>query len=120
MPQQQIAVLVVEDEFLVRFDIVEALEEAGFIVFEAGSSFAAIEVLAGNGQIDVMFTDIDIPGGMDGLDLAALVGDRWPGVEIIVTSGHRRIHEDRLAPGGRFLDKPYSPALVVSTIRTLF
>jgi len=66
-----------------------------------------------------MFTDIDMPGSMDGLKLAAAVRDRWPPVQIIVTSGHRKLSDDLLSVQGRFFSKPYDHSRVISAIREM-
>jgi CheY-like chemotaxis protein len=86
----RIAVLVVEDEAFIRMAIVDELENAGFDVFEAAHADAAIASLVANLNIRLMFTDIDMPGGMDGLKLAAAVRDRWPPIKIIVTPATRQ------------------------------
>jgi len=119
MDIDRIAVLVVEDEFLLRMDIVQQLEEAGFKVFEAADATQAIELLVANKSISVVFTDIDMPGGIDGLKLAAAVRDRWPPIKIIVTSGLHTIDIGTLPVEGRFMPKPYNPATVISTIREM-
>lgn len=80
----RIAVLVVEDELLVRMDIADYLIGDGFEVFEAGNAVDAIALLEANPHIQVLFTDIDMPGGMDGLMLAVAVRHRWPPIEIVV------------------------------------
>ncbi|WFR97499.1 response regulator [Rhizobium tumorigenes] len=119
MIAQRTAVLVVEDEALVRMGIVDELEDAGFEVFEAENSVVAIELLIANPRIEVMFTDIDMPGGVDGLKLAASVRDRWPPVTIIVTSGHRAVGVDSLPARARFMSKPYNPDVVVRSIKEM-
>lgn len=116
---RRIAVLVVEDEALIRMEIVSELEDAGFKVFEAAHADAAIEILIGNVNIRVMFTDIDMPGGMDGLKLAAAVRDRWPPIKIIVTSGHQTINTKNLGVEGRFVQKPYNTRQVVQSINEM-
>ncbi|MEP7457703.1 response regulator, partial [Phyllobacterium sp. SB3] len=103
MTNQRIAVLVVEDEALIRMGIVDELELAGFEVMEAANAAEAIDQLAANPLISVMFTDVDMPGGVDGLKLAAAVRDRWPPIKIIVTSGHRTVNVDALPTETRFL-----------------
>jgi DNA-binding NtrC family response regulator len=115
----RIAVLVVEDEALIRMEIVSELEDAGFQVFEAAHADAAIEILIANLNIRVMFTDVDMPGGMDGLKLAAAVRDRWPPIKIIVTSGHRTINTKNLGVEGRFVQKPYTARQVVQSINEM-
>lgn len=102
----QMTVLVVEDESLIRMDIVDRLEEGGFAVFEAASADAAIAILEARSDIHLVFTDVDMPGSMDGLKLAAYVRDRWPPIKLIVTSGHVAVREDLLPAGGRFFSKP--------------
>jgi CheY-like chemotaxis protein len=102
MFEQRIAVLVVEDELLIRMDIAASLEDAGFDVFEAENAAGAIKILIANPHIHALFTDVDMPGNMDGLKLAAHVRDRWPPIKIIVTSGHRMVADEMLPDPGRF------------------
>lgn len=119
MANNGIAVLVVEDEILIRLDIVTFLEDEGFTVHEAADADEAIAILHAHSDIRVMFTDIDMPGTMDGLKLAAAVRDRWPPVQIIVTSGHRQLSDNLLPVQGRFLSKPYDPSRVITAIREM-
>ncbi len=87
-----ITVLIVEDEALVRMDIALLLEDDGFHVLEASNADDAISLLDAHPEVRLMFTDIDMPGSMDGLKLAAAVRDRWPPVKIrdIGSSPHER------------------------------
>jgi two-component system, response regulator PdtaR len=110
------SVLVVEDEPLILLALVDELTDLGFEVFEAANARAAIRQLTLNPSIEVMFTDIDMPGDMDGLQLAALVRSRWPPIKIIVTSGKHLLNHDELPVIGRFMAKPYDPAIVAATI----
>ncbi len=119
MSSKPISVLVVEDEALLRMDVVDSLEEAGFLVFEAENAHEAIKVLSVNPQIQALFTDIDMPGSIDGLKLAAFVKDRWPPIKIIVTSGLWKVTHDMLPPEGVFVPKPYRPDQVIKFIREL-
>jgi len=119
MFEQRIAVLIVEDELLVRMDIADSLEEAGFDVFEAANAAEALDILQRHAHIHALFTDVDMPGSMDGLKLAAHVRDRWPPIKIIVTSGHRKVAEEMLPDPGRFLAKPYNPQSVITWIHEL-
>jgi CheY-like chemotaxis protein len=112
-------VLIVEDEFLLRIDAAEAIGAAGFEVIEAVNADQAIEVLEARRDITVVFTDIQMPGSMDGLKLARAVRGRWPPIKIIATSGHLHVSETDLPEGGRFLPKPYSPAQITSVLREL-
>ena len=115
----RITVLVVEDEPLVRLDVVDQLEAEGFEVFEAAHADQAIAILDANPTIRLLFTDIDMPGSMDGLKLAAAVRDRWPPVKIIVTSGHRIIEVTDLPDGSVFFSKPYRHDAVMTSVRKM-
>lgn len=100
-------------------DIAMALEKEGFIVLEASNADEAIAILDAHNEIRLMFTDIDMPGSMDGLKLAEAVRDRWPTVKIIVTSGHRLLSDKLLPIEGRFFSKPYDHTRVVMTMREM-
>lgn len=119
MPLNPIRVLVVEDETFIRMDAVEMLSAAGFHVVEAANADEAIRILEHNSGIQIIFTDIDMPGSMNGLNLAAAVRDRWPPVKIIATSGHFKVQAGDLPPDARFISKPYQPAQVANAIREL-
>jgi CheY-like chemotaxis protein len=108
-------ILIVEDELLIRMHAVEMIEEA-FEVVEAASAEEAIAILEARLDIRVVFTDIQMPGNMDGLKLAAAVRHRWPPIKIVATSGHVKIGADDLPQVGRFLRKPYSPAEIMQTL----
>ena len=114
-----VKVLVVEDEALLRLDIVEALEQRGFVVVEAENATRAIEILIQHPDVQVMFTDIDMPGGVDGLKLAAMVRDRWPPIKIVYTSGYRRPADLELPVESQFFAKPYNPDRVAATLLAL-
>ena len=113
------AVLIVEDEPLIRMGAVDLIENAGFEVYEAGSADAAIALLELHKEIRLIFTDVDMPGSMDGLKLAHYVRGRWPPVKIIVTSGHVKLTEESLPGGALFLPKPYEPAQITHKVREL-
>jgi CheY-like chemotaxis protein len=117
--QRRPVVLIVEDEFLLRMDAADAIAAAGFEVVEAANADEAIEVLESRTDITVVFTDIQMPGSMDGLKLARAVRGRWPPVKIIATSGRLHLDEADLPEGGRFLPKPYSPSQVTGVLREL-
>jgi len=112
-------VLVVEDEILIRMGIAGDLEDEGFVVFEAADADAAIVMLHAQPSINLLLTDIDMPGSMDGLKLAKAVRDRWPPVRIIVASGHSEITEAELPSGGRFFPKPYSGSAIAAAFREM-
>jgi CheY-like chemotaxis protein len=112
-------VLIVEDDFWVRMNAVELIGDAGFDVVEAGNADAAIAILEARPGIHVVFTDIQMPGSMDGLKLARFVRDRWPPIKIVATSGFVNVGKDDLPEGGRFVPKPYRPEYIVATLREL-
>lgn len=112
-------VLVVEDEILIRMGIVDSLVDAGFSVLEAGNAAQAIKVLEAHSEIAFLFTDIDMPGTMDGLKLAAAVRDRWPPIKIVITSGHVKMRAEDLPVDGEFVVKPYDCIQVVQTLWNL-
>ena len=114
-----VSVLVVEDEALIRMDIADQLEREGFFVFEAANADQAIVVLNAEPSVRIMFTDIDMPGSMDGLKLAAAVRERFPPVQIIVTSGHRMVEINEMPDGSVFFGKPYQHAAVMASMRQL-
>ncbi|WP_029875685.1 response regulator [Rhizobium leguminosarum] len=114
----QKAVLVVEDEALIRFVAVDVLEDDGHVVYEAGSVLEAVGILSSR-KIDVVFTDVDMPGGLTGVDLAKLVADVYPEIGILVTSGRYHAGPDVLPAGASFLPKPYDLGLLSSHVREL-
>ena len=119
MAQSEIVVLVVEDEPLVRMAIVDYLEDEGFRVLQASNADEAVAILTRDLTVQIMFTDIDMPGGMDGLKLAAAVRDRWPPIKIVVTSGHRMVAADNLPLEAQFFPKPYDPDTIAGVFRAM-
>lgn len=99
-------VLVVEDELMLRMRAVDIVEDAGFIPVEAVNADEAIEILESRDDIAVLFTDIQMPGSMDGLRLAHLVHSRWPHIKIILVSGQIAITEADKPEDSRFFPKP--------------
>ena len=104
---RSVAVLVVEDEHLIRMDTASSLEDEGFIVHEASNAAEAIRCLELHSEIRLVFTDVNMPGTMDGVALAHYVRGRWPPVKLIVTSGYAKVQESDLPPGSLFVAKPY-------------
>jgi CheY-like chemotaxis protein len=101
------AILVVEDEAFTRMAAADALEDRGFSPYEAGDAGEALDILALHPEIVLLFTDVDMPGRMDGIQLARLARQVRPDVGIIITSGKRRVPD--VPAGGSFLPKPYRP-----------
>jgi DNA-binding NtrC family response regulator len=119
MADSTVTVIVVEDEPIVRMDIAMSLQDAGFIVLEASNADEAIALLNAHSEIRLMFTDIDMPGSMDGLKLAKAVRGRWPPVKIIIASGQRDLNDEVLPVEGKFFSKPYDHGRVVSAIKEM-
>jgi CheY-like chemotaxis protein len=119
MQSDKISVLVVEDEVLIRMAVVDDLEMAGFSVLEAQTSDEAIWMLRTHPEIRALFTDINMPGSMDGLKLAETVRDRWPPIKIIVTSGGVRVLRRDLPGDALFMPKPYNNNEVISALREM-
>jgi CheY-like chemotaxis protein len=111
-------VLIVEDEALIRAGALDWVEEAGFEAIEAANADEAIRILESRNDIRILFTDIDMPGSMDGLKLAHAVRNRWPAIKLVVTSGRSLPANKDLPKGGRFIGKPYAPSQV-ATFREL-
>jgi CheY-like chemotaxis protein len=118
--QKRLVVLVVEDEPLMLMDALDVVTEAGFQAIGAKNADEAIRILEGRADIRVVFTDVNMPGSMDGIKLAHAVRDRWPPIEIIVTSGLTAENVQELLPErGIFFPKPYTPAQVASALKRL-
>lgn len=118
-PMTKIAVLIVEDEILIRMDVADQLRDEGFEVLEASTADEAIAILENNDSIGILFTDIDMPGSMDGLKLSAAVRDRWPPIKIVVTSGHRIVDITDLPDGSVFYSKPYDHGVITAAMHGL-
>ncbi|MBM1173858.1 response regulator [Microvirga arabica] len=113
-------VLLVEDELLVRMTAADELEEAGFQVLEAANADVALKVLeARSDEVLVLFTDVHMPGSMDGMELAEQVHARWPHVQILISLGYARPEPHEIPDDGRFLPKPYHAATLVRHIHEL-
>ena len=112
-------VLVVEDEALVRMNSAEMIRDLGFEVIEATDADHAVSLLESNPDIRIVFTDIQMPGSMDGLRLAAVVRDRWPPIALLITSGQLHPPSTDMPAGARFLPKPYLPFQLKSQLNAL-
>jgi CheY-like chemotaxis protein len=102
-------IVVVENEALVRLELADRLAKLGFIVLVASDADEAIALLDTHPEVEVLFTDVTMPGSMDGIRLAHHVRDRWPPVKIIVASGMLGAELRDLPGGSLFLSKPYAP-----------
>ena len=109
-------VLVVEDEGLVRMIAVDMLQDEGYTVLEVATADDAWPLLEDRSDIGVLFTDVNMPGHMDGLTLATRVAERWPHIRLIVTSGRCGLSTHELPDNGQFVQKPYRHSDLVSAI----
>jgi CheY-like chemotaxis protein len=112
-------ILVVEDEVLVRMVAVSVAEESGFEVLSAATADEAIGILESRSDIRLVFTDVHMPGSMDGLRLAHAVRGRWPPVELLVTSALGNVTAKDLPERGRFLPKPYNAATLSRVLQQM-
>ena len=112
-------VLVVEDDPLLRMLAVEVVEEAGYTAIEARDGDEAVVLLESRADIALLFTDIDMPGSMDGLKLAHAVRDRWPPIKILVVSGKQQLQTCDLPSNSCFVGKPYQASALVEELRSM-
>ena len=109
-------VLVVEDRTLIRMMAADTLVDHGFMAWEAADAYEALRALVEHPAIGLLFTDVDLPGGMDGLELARQVHADRPDVELVFTSGAEALDEKDLPNHGTFLPKPYAPQRLVNIV----
>ena len=117
--RKRTVVLVAEDEPLLRMMAVDLVEEAGFEAAEAADAARAIEILERRTDVRIVFSDIDMPPGLDGMGLAALIRRRWPPIAVILTSGKLRPGPGEMPARGVFFSKPYREDDVVATMRRM-
>jgi CheY-like chemotaxis protein len=115
----RIPVLIVEDEFLLRMDAVEFMGQHGFTMYEAGDADTAIVLLELYDDIRAIFTDIQMPGSMDGLRLAHYVRGRWPPIKLIITSGQAMPLVEDMPLGCGFVGKPYQLQKVADDLHAM-
>ena len=113
-------VMLVEDEHLIRLMVSDFLQDAGYDVIEAVHAEAALEILAVRAEgIHILFTDIHMPGEMDGLALAHHARGKWPWIRTLLSSGRGRPEPSDLPEGSRFLPKPYMPHAIISHVQEM-
>jgi CheY-like chemotaxis protein len=110
-------ILIVEDEPLARFDTILSFEDAGFEVVDAYDADKALLALAHRPDVGAVFTDVNMPGRLNGVELARLVHEQRPDIQVLIASGAVHIGGDDLPAGGRFIAKPYNAAHVAGLIR---
>jgi CheY-like chemotaxis protein len=112
-------VLIVEDEPVIRWSSADMLSDAGFEVIEARNADEALSVLRSRDDVRVLFTDVDMPGSIDGLELARVAHALWPKLRILVTSGKNAPALRALPENGSFVGKPYVQEQIVRDIGRL-
>ena len=112
-------VLVVEDEMVLRMRAVDIVEDAGFTPVEAVNADEAIAILESRSDIDLLFTDIQMPGGMDGLGLAHAVHERWPPIKIILVSGRLQPASVDIPADSRFFGKPLEAKEMIAEMQSM-
>lgn len=112
-------ILVVDDDPLVRLVTADHLLDAGFEVLEAPSADGALPLLDADQGITAVVTDVQMPGTMNGLDLAQIVRRRWPLLPIVVLSGYAPTQLGTVPAGATFLSKPYDPDALLRCLATL-
>ena len=112
-------VLVVEDEPLIRLGLASTIEDAGYEVVEAVSADDAIRRLEQTEGIELVLTDVDMPGSMDGIRLAHYVNRRWPPIRLVVISGKVGLTPGQLPAGARFMTKPYQEPALINMVETM-
>ncbi|MFC3636031.1 response regulator, partial [Camelimonas fluminis] len=115
--QKPLTILVVEDEPLIRMDLVDLIEEAGFHTLEARNADDALAIVEGKDGFQVLFTDVDMPGSIDGLELARIVAGQRPDVRIIITSGQTVPTDDEMPAGAVFLPKPHEASRLADVLQ---
>jgi len=113
-------VLVVESEALIRMSALHIVEDAGYAAVGASHADEAIAILNDRRDIRAVFTDVRMPGTMDGMRLAAAIRRRWPPIHLLVTSGVNVSAGEEFSANWRFISKPYSAEHVTAALRELF
>lgn len=116
MTEDYHAVLVVEDEPIIRFYECELAEEAGFLALQAANAEEAIRELEGPIAVEIMVTDVNMPGAMNGLELASVVRRRWPQIKIIVSSAHVENADKAKRSDFAFVPKPFAPGELLAAL----
>ena len=112
-------VLVVEDEMMLRMKVVDMVEDAGYRPVEAVDADEAMTILQSRSDIALMLTDVQMPGSMNGLQLAHAVHERWPPIKIILASGQMKLSGSDIPPNSRFFGKPLQSDKVIAEMREM-
>jgi CheY-like chemotaxis protein len=112
-------VLVVEDEMLLRMRAVDMVEDAGYVPVEAVDADEALTILQSRSDIALLFTDVQMPGSMSGLQLALAVHESWPRIKIILASGQLKLSKSEIPENSRFFGKPLDSGEMIAEIREM-
>lgn len=119
MKNGRAVVLVVDDIALIRMGAVDLVQSAGYEALEAQDADEAISILESRDDIDLVFTDVQMPGTMDGIKLAHFIRNRWPPVQLIVASGRDILEESSLPTGSQYFSKPYNDHAITDAMARL-
>ena len=112
-------VLVVKDNTIIRLGAVDLVLSAGYEALEAGNADEAIRKLGSRSDIDIVFTDVQMPGTMDGIRLSHYIRKRWPPVKLLVASGNAILEETSLPVGSKLFSKPYDDHAITDALAYL-
>ena len=112
-------VLIVEDEMMLRMRAVDIVEDAGFTPIEAVNADDALAILESRSDIELLFTDIQMPGSIDGLKLAHAVHERWPSIKIILVSGQLKLTDEDKPADSRFFGKPLDVKQMIAEMQDM-
>lgn len=115
-PAHPATVLVVDDEALIRLVAADILESVGLHVLEAEDGAHALRIIEEHPEVGVLFSDVNMPGELDGIGLATEVYRRWPAIKLLITSGRERLIDASLPDHGSFLPKPYNAAQLLDAV----
>jgi len=119
MNKGRAVVLIVEDSAIIRMGAVDLVLSAGYEALEAREADEAIHILESRSDIDLVFTDVQMPGTMDGIRLTHYIRERWPPVKLMVSSGAGILEEGSLPGGSRFFSKPYDNRMITEEMARL-
>ncbi|GGG13545.1 hypothetical protein GCM10010924_48350 [Rhizobium wenxiniae] len=117
--EKPIVVLIVEDDALIRMDVADYISRPDITTLEAANADEALQILSERSDVDVIFTDVNMPGSMDGLQLAERVRELQSEIGIIIASGMVRVARSTLPSNAVFYEKPYDLEEVSASIRKL-
>jgi CheY-like chemotaxis protein len=119
MKNGKAVVLIVEDSPIIRMGAVDLVLSAGYEALEACDAGEAIRILESRDDVDLVFTDVQMPGTMDGIKLSHYIRDRWLPVKLIVASGAAILEETGLPVGSRFFSKPYDHQAITDVMASM-